>query len=164
MSSRKDSCGLVQPSKNPKFTSVQFKGSSLFPHHPGKRKIKRSSLFFNENGDVPAKKPWIKSQKNPLCVCHCHFCWCLACTEWQMYRHTLYMFVYIQKFYLFLTFFFSARRKIPRWVGEEKKKRSGMKIVIFMFIIKEILSPTSKAESFTFQEWESTSHINFFSG
>lgn len=74
------------------------------------------------------------------------------------------MFVYIQKFYLFLTFFFfSARIKIPRWVGEEKK-RSGMKIVIFMFIIKEILSPTSKAESFMFQEWESASHINFFSG
>lgn len=59
------------------------------------------------------------------------------------------------------------------------KKKSGMKIVVFMFIIKEILSPyekivifmftikeilcpTSKTEFFTFQQWENASHITFF--
>lgn len=58
-----------------------------------------------------------------------------------MYRDIVYVCIYKNLYLFLLGLSIFHNEKIPRWVGEKCR----MKIVIFMFIIKEILSPTSKA-------------------
>ena len=57
-----------------------------------------------------------------------------------MYRDIVYVCIYKNLYLFLLGLSIFRNEKIPRWVGEKCR----MKIVIFMFIIKEILSPTSK--------------------
>lgn len=92
--------------------------TSLFPHHPGRRKTRRSS--FSENRSVPAKQSEIVSlaKKSPACAT-ATFAGALVVQNKKCTK-TLYIYICIYKnLYLFLLGLGVFHNdKIPRWVGE----------------------------------------------